>query len=1097
MKKVSLGVLVSVLGFCAQARAGVIHYVSPSGSGGGSCASPDFNRVQDAIDASGGGDTVVVCAGLYAESLAIVNKNASAGSDVDQILIRAATPYGEAATAEDRSIIAPQAGSGDDSSAAFAVSIRRSKYVAFSGFEIRSGGAGSVYVSPGGKRTDHLLLEGNDIRGSAESDEDSHGVVIDAGNGQVTVRGNLIREHGGFGAWMKTSPDRPAFESGALVIDNIFVENNEGGLRVDNRPCELIRNLIVRNGGGANGRGWGLLAKAPNAEQITLAANLFDSNGATYARGKWIRRDGDLRDVRRILDATDADNYTTTGTEGPDADGANPATGVACCTNGDVVFVGQVMLNLGYGAERTAEGLRVAYGADVNTVLAALRAAGTSLEEIVEVLAASFGVGAADLAELLIGTGDYSLAEIAAALASVLGSTGSELIEIFLELGQSAADVAQVLVDVFGATALELATAFLDARVPLEQIIGALRDALQLADAEIAGALLAAGVDAEDIEPLIPGIVTAQAGDETYIPNLCGDAWCDAPKETHATCPQDCFAECYGSGALCSRRYDEVLVAGTHNANVSLAYFLNFPFFNINQSRTLTQQLDDGIRHLELDIDYCTPNEEGGDVCLCHNNDFCPAGSLPAAAGLGEIYNWLVANPSEVVTLNFEEYLDGEDFDRVMIDSGLASMAFETPGRRCTVSKAACSSREECPEGEMCKVEDYWPYSLNNMAKRNRRVVVFNVNYSGSSDWVLSSSLIEKTPFGIDLDDEWPCSDSPPDPEVRYGLEHVRSGLFGIGDVAASACANATTNIENHLEKCESAAGRNVNFVIVDFYETSRGPLEIVNIANGVTAIDDLFPAAGCDCHTSEDCSSSDFCLATFCTPRLPNGAGPCFTNDMCVSDICNFGFCIGEPQPGGTPCTTDAACISGDCDGICRTRCGDGACEPPEETCYSASCQDDCGGCPNGTPCTLNADCNSGICNFGFCIDAPLPGSTPCTTDAACISGDCDVVCQTVCGDGRCEFPETCYDASCQEDCGACPNGTPCTRDADCASDDCFAGFCIQPNVCGNGRCEFPETCYDDSCQDDCGACPNGTPCTRNDDCDSGFCVGVCADRP
>jgi len=49
----------------AEGRAPHTWYVAPSGARGGSCAHPDFHRIQPAIDALGPGDTILVCPGRY------------------------------------------------------------------------------------------------------------------------------------------------------------------------------------------------------------------------------------------------------------------------------------------------------------------------------------------------------------------------------------------------------------------------------------------------------------------------------------------------------------------------------------------------------------------------------------------------------------------------------------------------------------------------------------------------------------------------------------------------------------------------------------------------------------------------------------------------------------------------------------------------------------------------------------------------------------------------------------------------------------------------------------------------------------------------
>jgi hypothetical protein len=117
---------------------------------------------------------------------------------------------------------------------------------------------------------------------------------------------------------------------------------------------------------------------------------------------------------------------------------------------------------------------------------------------------------------------------------------------------------------------------------------------------------------------------------------------------------------------------------------------------------------------------------------------------------------------------------------------------------------------------------------------------------------------------------------------------------------------------------------------------------------------------------------------------------------------------------------------------------------------------------------------CGDGTCNFGeTCSTCP---------------GDCGV-CPPVCGDGACNGTETC--STCPGDCGVCP---PVCGDGVCnGTETCITcpGDCACPS-CGDGTCNGTESC--NSCPGDCGACPpvcgDGT-CNGTENCSS--CPGDC----
>lgn len=253
-------------------------------------------------------------------------------------------------------------------------------------------------------------------------------------------------------------------------------------------------------------------------------------------------------------------------------------------------------------------------------------------------------------------------------------------------------------------------------------------------------------------------------------------------------------------------------------------------------------------------------------------------------------------------------------------------------------------------------------------------------------------------------------------------------------------------------------------------------------------------------------------CASTSCPndcgvgPSVAEAFGRCEVGDACLNDLdcaegaCLHGQCrtlaVGSRCDEASDCTSEiCSVISNTCTGICLQ---DQDCAP--DTCLLGDCIPLR---PNFSVCDSNGDCQSGICNFGFCVDSILPNGFPCTNNAACASGVCnnafciaansvaaggtcttngacvggDCVgpadvgfCAGFCGDDICTLVpngETCFQEACQDDCGACPNGTPgCDADADCASNFCRLGFCFASGTINGGApCLFDQECKSGDC--------------------------------
>lgn len=191
-------------------------------------------------------------------------------------------------------------------------------------------------------------------------------------------------------------------------------------------------------------------------------------------------------------------------------------------------------------------------------------------------------------------------------------------------------------------------------------------------------------------------------------------------------------------------------------------------------------------------------------------------------------------------------------------------------------------------------------------------------------------------------------------------------------------------------------------------------------------------------------------------------------------------GFYVDDVEIYQTPttCTSDADCDDGIpctvdlCDpdeGTCTSTpddalCNDGLFCNGQETCAPAS------GCQAGTPvqCNDTVSCTSDTCNEALDACEFVPQDGACDNGAFCDGEEtCDPALDCVAGSAPCsggcdETSDQCIDVSCTDgisngdetgvDCGgsvcpACPNGEPCSIDDDCQSGNCSSGVCAPPS--------------------------------------------------
>jgi hypothetical protein len=239
---------------------------------------------------------------------------------------------------------------------------------------------------------------------------------------------------------------------------------------------------------------------------------------------------------------------------------------------------------------------------------------------------------------------------------------------------------------------------------------------------------------------------------------------------------------CNGSTAFCTRRYDQVAYATTHNAMTNADEGWSLP----NQQHGISRQLDDGIRALMLDTHYFED-----EPYLCHA--FCELGKEPLAAGLAKIKRFLDRRPNDVVTIIFEAYVDEEDVELAFDDAELLDYLHEQP------------------------IDQPWP-TLRELIDSGRRLVVFT-DERGEEPWHhYVWDYASETPFSFAQPGDFSCAPNRGDPgNGLFILNHFLTQLVGSADLARQV--NFNPPFLDRALQCQAERNRLPNFVTVDFYD--------------------------------------------------------------------------------------------------------------------------------------------------------------------------------------------------------------------------------------------------------------------------------------
>jgi hypothetical protein len=314
-----------------------------------------------------------------------------------------------------------------------------------------------------------------------------------------------------------------------------------------------------------------------------------------------------------------------------------------------------------------------------------------------------------------------------------------------------------------------------------------------------------------------------------------------------ATAPQT-IGSCNGAPELCGRPLNEVVFPATHNS-MSAGDIPNWLF--PNQEMGIPAQLNDGIRGFLFDVHYGVPvgdkiktkiedevnarrtyeaalgkegveaamrirdrlvgSEEGEPgVYLCHG--FCELGASAFVPMLGEIRNYLVLNPTEVLIVVIQdEGVTPADVEKSFQESGLIDFVYRGPAGPA------------------------WP-TLGEMIAADERVVVFAENDAGAVPWYhLAYESMQETPYSFHAPGEFSCKPN------RGG---TGKSLFLVNHWIETSPAPLPSNAEivnaydfllARAKRCRKERGQLPNLIAVDFYRTG----DVVGVAktlNGLKA---------------------------------------------------------------------------------------------------------------------------------------------------------------------------------------------------------------------------------------------------------------------
>lgn len=295
---------------------------------------------------------------------------------------------------------------------------------------------------------------------------------------------------------------------------------------------------------------------------------------------------------------------------------------------------------------------------------------------------------------------------------------------------------------------------------------------------------------------------------------------------------------CNGYFDLCAQPMDQIVWPASHNAMSSSAY----NFLGAEHTITIPEQLNAGARFLMLDVYYgydddgiVRTNLAGGvnrrqlerergkeavdaldrlgaltgtadtsgkkqELYFCH--DLCELGAVKAVDVFAQIDEFLDRNLTDMVVLDFEDYVKPKDLKAALVESGLWDRV-RTIGPdqiRSTALGALISP------------------TRRDQSENPRRVITVSEKHGGVRRWLPATyALFEETPYTFPTLTSFSCAPKRGKTGKTMFLVNHWLRPNGPPDPTKAAKVNSRRTLLDRFRTCGAARGRLPNVIAVDF----------------------------------------------------------------------------------------------------------------------------------------------------------------------------------------------------------------------------------------------------------------------------------------